>query len=131
MHWFDNLQLTQLIKLDRINPAVASWLREVDAVYLYGSIAIEAALGRDGTVRLRLEEWPNLRPYSERDATPTESLEAIALGALEFPQLKELLPTRPPDAGDCPACGGSGEYVHAKGVLCPQCAGLGWIEAAS
>jgi hypothetical protein len=129
MRWFDDLQLAQLLKLERINPTAAEWLREVDAVYLYGSIGVEAVLKRDGTVRLRLEEWPDLRPHTERVATPAERLEAIALGAMEFPQLKELLPVRPTDAPDCPACGGSGEYSLAKGVLCPQCAGAGWVAA--
>jgi hypothetical protein len=49
----------------------------------------------------------------------------------KFPELVALVPTRPADAMDCPACRGSGsmrEKELPSGLSC-YCGGLGWLFA--
>ena len=45
------------------------------------------------------------------------------------PQLAALQPERPPGARDCSLCKGTG-YIKrdhtGRGVVCPECGGLGW-----
>jgi hypothetical protein len=130
MHWFTELQRAQLAALDAINPAPAKLVRAHDAVYLYGTIGSEAVLLRDGEVRLWWSEnWPASEEYSERLAAPRERTASIALGARKYPQLLELLPTRPIDAPACATCGGAGFVGGGDGIVCPTCDGLGSVPA--
>jgi hypothetical protein len=49
-------------------------------------------------------------------------------GAERYPALAPLIPERPPEAEDCPLCGGSGTDVSVAGdeMTCVWCSGLGW-----
>jgi hypothetical protein len=128
MHWFDEVQRANLAALAKVNPHMASRLRSIDALYLYGTIGSEAALLRDGTVRVwSADRWPNSEEYTERNASSSERVSALVLGAKKWPELRELLPSRPAKANDCTTCAGSGEI---SGVICPTCDGLGWIPPA-
>jgi hypothetical protein len=51
-------------------------------------------------------------------------INAVAQAARARPELRELLPERPPSARDCPECKGTGD-VNEWGAC--RCAGLGWI----
>jgi hypothetical protein len=55
---------------------------------------------------------------------PKWTLAALAKAAERFPELAALAPVRPPDAGTCPACGGSGLILS---IDCGTCMGLGWL----
>ena len=62
MLWFDELQRSQLAKYTMQGDSRAAWLREMGAVYLYGTIGHEAVLLRDGSVRLwSADQWPDDR----------------------------------------------------------------------
>ena len=49
------------------------------------------------------------------------------IAAEQYPELKPLLPEKPPGASTCTSCDGSGKAVVASGhVTCGGCFGLGW-----
>jgi len=52
----------------------------------------------------------------------------LAWGAERYPALALLIPERPPEAEDCPLCGGSGTDVSVAGdeMTCLWCSGLRW-----
>jgi hypothetical protein len=128
MRWFDDVQRANLAALAKVNPHMATKLRAMDGLYLYGTIGSEAALLRDGTVRVwSADQWPESEEYTERDATATERTAAIVLGSKKWPQLRELLPERVPETPDCARCGGTGDF---HGIVCPECGGLGWVASA-
>jgi hypothetical protein len=131
MEWFDELRRAQLEELEPVNPQMAAWLRELGALYLYGTIGSEAVLLPDGRMRIwNADRWPESGAYTERDARPLERIGSLVLGARKRPQLRELLPTRPPGTPDCLECGGTGDWRVGKGILCPTCEGLGWVPPA-
>ena len=131
MDRFDDLQRASLAWLRPLNPSMAEAVVAVDGAYLYGTIGTEAALLRDGSVHLWVaEQWPESEDYTGREATPEERLAALVLGAERWPQLRSLLPPRPPEASDCVTCGAQGLIRNPGGVICPQWHGLGWVEPA-
>src|SRR5262245_23779098 len=50
----------------------------------------------------------------------------LAWGAERYPALAPLIPERPPEAEDCPLCGGSGMSVAGDEITCLWCSGLRW-----
>jgi len=52
----------------------------------------------------------------------------LAWGAERYPALAPLIPERPPEAEDCPLCGGSGTDVSVASaeMACVWCSGLRW-----
>jgi hypothetical protein len=67
----------------------------------------------------RIEDDPRLRNT------------AIYQGSLKYPELKELIPIRPPDAQVCSNCQGTGTdpmalQLKSDHIIC-FCGGLGWI----
>ena len=55
---------------------------------------------------------------------------ALVVGSEKYPELRELLPSRPLNAQDCQHCGGRGRIdplPEIKGILCGYCDALGWI----
>jgi hypothetical protein len=60
--------------------------------------------------------------------TPAETAWLRQAGEI-LPEVAQLLPKRPPGAKDCRLCKGTG-YIHrdatGRGVVCPECGGLGW-----
>ena len=128
MDWFDRVQHDNLEALAEVNSWMASRLRELDGLYLFGTIGMEAALLRDGTVRVwSADSWFHSEEYTERAATPEEHIAAIVFGSENWPELRELLPLRPATARTCSVCAG---VARAKqGLICPNCQGLGWVNA--
>jgi hypothetical protein len=57
----------------------------------------------------------------------------LAWGAERYPALAPLIPERPPEAEDCPLCGGSGTDVSVAGdeIACVWCSGLRWAVMES
>lgn len=66
-------------------------------------------------------EYAGARPVQDR----TEVLSALVAGAERHPELRALLPERPPGAVDC-RC--RNHPLLASGqVLCGECGGVGWL----
>jgi len=57
------------------------------------------------------------------ECTPEWRLVARVAAAERFPELRQLLPSRPSAALDCSVCGGTGRLLGAR---CGSCFGLGW-----
>jgi len=58
---------------------------------------------------------------------PRRVLSVLAWGTERYPELKELLPTRGPDASDCECL--KIELFQTRKAICPECCGLGWVPA--
>lgn len=54
-------------------------------------------------------------------------LPVLVWGFSRYPELQELLPVRTSSAVDCP-CRAYPLFAEGK-VTCPECCGLGWLEA--
>ncbi len=51
---------------------------------------------------------------------------ALVAGTERYPWLRELLPSRPPEAVECTDCNGGGGVRSQNTVFCPACNALGW-----
>jgi len=87
---------------------------------------------RDFGVRLsdgRVVSFNRAEPYDLRVIdVPNAELALLAQAWIRFPELAPLVPRRPADAVDCPACNGSGVLRHGEppsGLPC-YCGGVGW-----
>jgi len=130
--WFEARRLQQLADYDRANPGIAALLRRLDALYLFGTIGMEAVLKSDGTVLVAVEDaWdqPSAAGPQWRLATEHERTASLVIAGRRIPELVALLPARPPGAVDCSRCRGSGEIVN--GVACMDCGALGWVAPAA
>ncbi len=73
-------------------------------------------------------------PYNlESENDPRIRNLVLFQGAKKYPELSELVPSRPPDAEDCSHCNGTGiEQMNEKlgfneeRIVC-YCGGLGWL----
>ena len=58
-------------------------------------------------------------------------------GSRRYPELRFLVPLRPPDATDCPSCRGTGKltfpagYEHFDETIVCYCGGSGWLPAGT
>jgi hypothetical protein len=126
--WYYRLRDQQWRDYDQRESDGSSWLRDMDALYLFGTIGTEAILRGDGEVWVRPDEhWgqanapqPQWRPANEQERTS-----ALVIACKRMPDVGLLLPTRPPTATNCLRCSGSGWLLGE--IVCPDCAGLGWI----
>src|SRR5262245_11352006 len=99
MDWFDELQRNQLRTFAARGDSRATWLRELDAVYLYGTIGHEAVLARDGSVPIwSADRWPDSEEVTEHPASSIERIAALVLGAEQYPIVAQLLPAKPANA---------------------------------
>jgi hypothetical protein len=104
-------------------------LRELDALYLFGTLGMEAAMRPDGTVLVAVDEhWgePNAPEPTWRVATSTERTLSIKVASQRWPEFAELLPQRPAGARDCQVCHGTGGITNS--VYCGDCGAMGWIN---
>ena len=132
LSWFDRRRAEQLADFDRRNPTVAALLRELNALYLFGTIGMEAVLRSDGSVLVSVDEtWdkPKSPAAPWRAATPTERTASLTIGARRLPEVAQLLPPRSPTASDCTICGGTGRIL--QDIVCMDCGALGWVDPAS
>jgi hypothetical protein len=69
----------------------------------------------------------------DSEQTTRESEERTVIAAIsaagKYPELREILPVRPPEATTCAACSGAGRVSVTPTVrlFCGKCWGLGWI----
>jgi hypothetical protein len=69
-----------------------------------------------------LEPYPGVKPVEDRYYW----LSALVDGARRYPELRELLPSRGPEAVEC-ECTRRPELSGR--IICPRCYGLGWVQA--
>jgi hypothetical protein len=69
------------------------------------------------------QPYPGVRPVEAR----YDWLSALVEGARRYPELRVLLPVRPASAVAC-KCAGHPQFAPGK-FICPECCGLGWVEA--
>ena len=68
-------------------------------------------------------DYSGTKPVEDRYVWLTSLVDA----AKRYPELRSLLPERPPDARDCQHLA---HPLFAEGkVFCPECCALGWVEA--
>jgi hypothetical protein len=134
--WLPQFVTSRMAEAERARPESAAWLREAGGITLFGTIGGEAYLRPDGTVWYHwVVDWTNEPDrYEWREGRGNERWAALVLGARRMPELKELLPARPPATPDCPRCEGRGEIFVGRqadgverGIVCPDCGALGWI----
>ena len=120
----------------REEPKSAEWISEAGGVLLFGTIGSEAFLRPDGSVWYHeVVNWPSdPEKYEWREGRGNDRWAALVLGSKRMPELRKLLPQRPPNAPNCSACGGRGlifpspaEEARDRGVICADCGALGWI----
>ena len=58
--------------------------------------------------------------------SPTALITALLIGSKRMPELKSLLPERPPTASECSRCAGAGNHPLARHSYCDMCGGVGW-----
>ena len=90
---------------------------------------------RDFGVRLsdgKVVSFSRCEPFDPQVVSiPNVELAVLGHAWMTFPELAPLVPVRPADAIDCPACHGSGSIQRGKplaGFSC-YCGGLGWLFA--
>ena len=88
--WFEARRSTQLAKYDRENPKMGELLRELDALYLFGTIGMEAVLKADGSVLVSMDDaWdqPNAPPPRWRPATIPERTASLVIARKRIPEV--------------------------------------------
>jgi len=128
--WYYQLRDQQWRDCDERPSKDGGWLRDFDALYLFGTIGTEAILRGNGQVWVRPDEhWDdaNAAVAEWRPADEHERRASLVIASERMPELRSMLPTRPPNAVGCTRCSGSGWFIGK--VVCPDCDGLGWIAA--
>jgi hypothetical protein len=92
-------------------------------VPLYADLGGVVGVRPDGTF-VGLGDDPDAAP-AEMTSVRWRDL-AVLIGAKRYPELRALIPPRPPDAVTCANCAGSGVIAELPTVTC-ACGGLGWI----
>jgi hypothetical protein len=104
---------------------LAGYVAEAGALPLYAGWTETIGLRPDGeVVSWSTEgEYPGTRPVEDQGWLLT----ALVKGVNRYPELRLLLPERPPNARDCwHLC----HPFFAEGkVTCSECYGLGWLES--
>jgi hypothetical protein len=117
---------------------------DADAMYVYGSIGVDAALTSTGDIWVGEYDFDTVEGTAVtatwRRALGVERLGFIVIAARRFPALAGLLPPRPVDAPACPACRATGDWhlfsedrkesLRIRGMICKVCGGLGWRAEA-
>ena len=128
--WYHRLRDQQWEARERQQVGSAAWLRELDALYLFGTLGTEAVLRGNGEVWVRPDDqWDNPAAPEPtwRLADERERTSALVIAGERLPEVRSLLPARPSEATTCGRCSGTGYFID--GVVCPDCGALGWISA--
>jgi hypothetical protein len=135
-------------RIFELTPHLLAALREYrqvrggdDITEIYDAFMLDAGLGpptylsSDGRIIWDDDMWGVV-------GTRAEAVAAILVGVKKtgLIELRELLPSRPAAAADCPECSGTGRFdAHGQlqdidgrpfSVVCMRCAGLGWTSAS-
>jgi hypothetical protein len=130
--WYYRLRDEQWRKEDESSKGRPNWLRELDALYLFGTLGTEAILRGNGAVWVRIDDGCEDEVSGVNDWRPAEEGErrsSLVIASKRMPDVRSLLPSRPTDAIDCARCSGTGWFLDM--VICPDCDGLGWIAGSS
>jgi hypothetical protein len=98
----------------------------VEVVDIYGGVGGGYMMSLDG----RLFEWG--LDFDEREVTDRVRIRlALVVGSKAVPELRRLVPDRPPGAVDCEECRGTGTAVLNEQATwaCNPCGGVGWRDA--
>jgi hypothetical protein len=108
---------------DQFLPAAARRLR---AWPVYGDVGGVLLVATDGTVYCRGHDTDEVLPEPD----PNWRTLAWAAAARLVPELRALLPERPPGYPVCSACGGLGrqQVTQQSWCWCGACWGAGWRE---
>jgi hypothetical protein len=109
--------------------------RDGKAVCIEGGIGSENYVSPDGDVYVETYDLSTGEP-SGIDRSRLAQIAVLVTGSSIIPGLAEMLPKRPPEARACGKCDGTGWLLREvfrsstgeQGVICDECAGLGWIE---
>ena len=129
----------KLLDLALIDQRIAEFLADTTSVYAY----THEAAARENVLPLSLGGWFGFMALTrdgqvvyveDEGAVTLEEREwerniALFEGSQRYPEIQALVVTRPPDAIDCPHCGGTGQLpalAPFKNVRC-YCGGLGWV----
>jgi len=123
---------------DAIEKRIAQWLEEDDRRYDRVRDAVRrfhflplyhrwtAVLGiRPDRSFVRWDYEDNREKVKPLEESYLQRL-AVCEGAKRYPELRALIPPRPPEAIDCVACKGTGKVHKLPDVIC-ECCGLGWL----
>ena len=116
---------------------------EGDAMVVYGSIGLDAALTSTGDIWVGEYDFDTVEgtevTATWRRALGVERLGFIVMAARRFPALVGLLPARPESAARCAACRATGDWhlfsadgkesLRIRGMICKVCGGMGWRDA--
>src|SRR5215470_2423248 len=104
--------------------------KDGNAVILYATIGYNCYFSPEGEIYTEEYDLAGDTPsrfYRDQRA----QTQALVLASQNMPELKRLLPSRPPKALLCETCEGTGRVyreIFDRGILCDECLGLGWIE---
>ena len=115
---------------------------EGDAMYVYDSIGVDAALTSEGEVWVGEYDFDtvegNATTVTWHRAVGLERLGFIVIASRHFAALRDLLPVRPPHATNCAACRATGDWhlfsadrkesLRIRGMICKACGGMGWRD---
>jgi hypothetical protein len=115
-------------------PAKAAEQLRWEAPYVSEAKALPLYLGWFETIGIRADgeivrwstegEYPGVQSVEDRYVW----LSSLVDASRRYPELRVLLPTRPVKAVDCRHLS---HPIFAEGkVFCPECCGLGWVDAA-
>jgi hypothetical protein len=109
------------------DPGLVEAVRSNGALPVYADIGGTLLLRPDGEI-LALDHGSRTAPQIEAD--PGWRITAVVVGAEKYPELRRLLPVRPPGTENCQWCEGRGRVRIGeidRGPLCGNCYGLGWL----
>ena len=126
---FDRLRAAQIDRCEtRAFPRIVPSLRAIDDLYLCSLPGHDSFLRRDGSVwDATAEGSPSSPTIRWTQATESQRIVALVIGAWRLPEVGVLLPPRSADAVDCPEC--IRRDLVLGFIVCHRCLGLGWIAA--
>jgi hypothetical protein len=100
--------------------------RETNALPVYMGMGGALGLTPDGTVLLYDSESGQVRPEIDEMWIMLAAVSATE----KHPELREILPVRPPTATTCLDCSGTGRQALTPNFtpICGKCFGLGWVS---
>jgi hypothetical protein len=115
------------ISPEKLDPTTLANVERLQALYVGTDMWAGCYLRPNGEVVFIGSDWD--RPDEASVSTERSVvLRMIVWGSERYPELRELLPVRPPHAFDCP-CRQNPLFAEGK-VLCQDCGGMGWLPMA-
>lgn len=107
---------------------LAPYVEKTQILPLFNSLAESFGIDSNGNIKRFATEWVNESTDAAMSPETVEQYYATLIsGVRKYPELNELLPSRPVDATTCSDCNGSG--WKSTTLIC-TCGGVGWRETA-